>query len=120
MVIDTNGFDLGLETLETGTDARVFLGSTDPAKAILLQSSTNTMDQVISGVTIDLNRGVSDSVLPRMIGEILEDARIERRLIDRFRGARRYLAAHAAEALDAAQGPVTYGSVVSMVAEGGR
>ena len=39
------------------------------------------------------------------IGEILEDARIERRLIDRFRGARRYLAGHVAEALDAARAP---------------
>ena len=45
-------------------------------------------------------------VMLNQIGEILEDARIERRLIDRFRGARRYLAAHVAEALDAAQGPV--------------
>lgn len=54
-VLDSNGFDLGLDTLEAGNDARVFLGSADPAKGILLQSSTNTLDQVITGVSIDLN-----------------------------------------------------------------
>lgn len=53
-LLDTNGFNLGLETLEAGNDARVFLGSDDPAKAILLQSSVNTLDQAISGVSIDL------------------------------------------------------------------
>ncbi len=43
-------------------------------------------------------------VMLNQIGEILEDSRIERRLMDRFRGARRYLAGHVAEALDAARG----------------
>ncbi|MFM9994196.1 MAG: flagellar filament capping protein FliD [Phycisphaerales bacterium] len=55
MVIDTGGFDLGLATLDTGNDARVFFGSTDPAKAVLLSSSANTLDGVITGVSIDLN-----------------------------------------------------------------
>ena len=62
LILDTNGFDLGLETLEAGQDARVFLGSTDPAKAILLTSSTNTLDQVISGVSIDLLTASEDPV----------------------------------------------------------
>lgn len=62
LVIDTNGFDLGLETLDAGTDARVFLGSNDPAKAILLQSSTNTLDRAISGVSIDLLTRSDDPV----------------------------------------------------------
>jgi len=61
-ILDTNGFDLGLDTLEAGNDARVFLGSADPSKAILLQSSTNTMDQVITGVSIDLNATSEDPV----------------------------------------------------------
>lgn len=61
-ILDTNGFDLGLDTLEAGSDARVFLGSTDPARAILLQSSTNTLDQIVSGVTIDLNATSEDPV----------------------------------------------------------
>lgn len=61
-IFDSNGFDLDMQTLEAGSDARVFLGSNDPAKAILLQSSTNTMDQVISGVSIDLNATSEDPV----------------------------------------------------------
>lgn len=54
-VIDTGGLDLGLSQLDAGQDARVFFGSTDPARGLLLTSSTNTMNQVIGGVTVDLN-----------------------------------------------------------------
>lgn len=57
--IDTHGFDMGIEVLDRGEDARVFFGSSDPASAILLTSSTNTLDNVITGVNIDLN-SVSD------------------------------------------------------------
>ncbi len=42
--------------------------------------------------------------LLNQIGEILEDARIERRLADRFRGAPRYLECHAHAAVEAALG----------------
>ena len=58
-VLDTNGFDLGLDTLDEGNDARVFFGSSDPAKAVLLSSSSNTLDGVIDGTSIDL-KGTSD------------------------------------------------------------
>lgn len=53
-VMDTGSFNLGLDSLDEGNDARVFFGSTDPASAVLLSSSSNTLDSVISGVTIDL------------------------------------------------------------------
>lgn len=53
--LDTHGFDLGLRSLEQGEDARVFFGSSDPANGVLLTSSTNTLDSVITGVTIDLH-----------------------------------------------------------------
>lgn len=52
--LDTNGFDLGVSVLDKGEDSRVFFGSSDPAAGILLTSSTNTLDDVISGVNIDL------------------------------------------------------------------
>jgi flagellar hook-associated protein 2 len=52
--LDTGGFDLGLESLEAGEDARVFFGSTDPSRAVLLTSSDNTLDSVVSGLTLDL------------------------------------------------------------------
>lgn len=58
-VLDTQGFDLGLSVLEAGEDARVFFGSSDPARAVLLTSSTNTLDGVIPGVSVDL-RSVSE------------------------------------------------------------
>jgi flagellar hook-associated protein 2 len=51
--IDTGGFDLALQTLSEGTDARLFYGSADPARAVLLTSSTNTFDGVIANVRID-------------------------------------------------------------------
>jgi len=53
-VIDTGSFDLGLATLDEGHDAKVFYGSSDPAKAILMTSSRNTLDRVIPNVSIDL------------------------------------------------------------------
>jgi len=55
-VFDSGGFDLGLRTLDEGEDARVFFGSTDPATGVLLTSSSNTLDNTIRGVTIDLKR----------------------------------------------------------------
>jgi flagellar hook-associated protein 2 len=53
-VMDTGSFDLGLTTLDQGHDAKVFYGSSDPAKGVLLTSSRNTLDSVIPNVSIDL------------------------------------------------------------------
>lgn len=62
MVVDTGTFDLGAQTLDEGRDARVFFGSSDPARAVLLTSSRNTLDRVVPGVTIDL-KGTSQSTV---------------------------------------------------------
>ncbi|MEM9083713.1 MAG: flagellar filament capping protein FliD, partial [Planctomycetota bacterium] len=56
VLIDTGGFDLQLRTLSEGQDAVTFFGADDPADAILITSSSNTLDDVISGVTIDLKQ----------------------------------------------------------------
>lgn len=61
-IMDTGEFNLGLNTLNEGNDARVFFGSSDPAAAVLLSSSSNTLDSVISGVTIDLKAASEDPV----------------------------------------------------------
>ncbi|MCW5775780.1 MAG: flagellar filament capping protein FliD [Phycisphaeraceae bacterium] len=61
-ILDDGGLSLGLETLNAGEDARVFFGSSDPAKAVLLTSSTNTLDTVVTGVTIDLHATNSNPV----------------------------------------------------------
>lgn len=58
-IVDDGGIGLNLSTLNAGEDSLVFYGSTDPAKAVLLTSSANTLDGVIPGVTIDL-KGVSE------------------------------------------------------------
>lgn len=62
-LIDTGGFDLGLSTLDEGNDARVFFGSSDPASGVLLTSSTNSLDGVIQGVTLDLRSASEDPVV---------------------------------------------------------
>lgn len=61
-IIDTGGFDLGLNTLEEGQNARVFYGSTDPARGVLLSNNTNSFDGVIEGVSLDINRVSDDPV----------------------------------------------------------
>lgn len=53
-IIDTGGFDLGLTQLERGEDAKAFFGSTDPAKAVLFTSSSNTITDVFDGLTLNL------------------------------------------------------------------
>ncbi|MBN8644190.1 MAG: flagellar filament capping protein FliD [Planctomycetes bacterium] len=53
-VIDSGSLDLGLSTLSKGDDAVAFFGNADPARAILLTSSTNTLDQVVQGVSVSL------------------------------------------------------------------
>ena len=52
--IGSEGADMGLTTLSQGQDARVFFGSSDPAGAVLLTSSTNDLDGIVNGVSIDL------------------------------------------------------------------
>lgn len=61
-ILDTNGFDLDLDTLDEGDDALAFFGSSDPAKGVLLTSSTNQISGVIQGVTLDLKRASNDPV----------------------------------------------------------
>ncbi len=61
-VLDTDGFDLGLTTLTKGRDAVAFFGSGDPASAALLTSSTNTLDNAITGVTVDLRQTTTSPV----------------------------------------------------------
>jgi len=61
-IVDDGGLGLNLDTLNGGEDSLVFYGATDPAKAVLLTSSVNTLDGVIPGVTIDLHGADEDPV----------------------------------------------------------
>jgi flagellar hook-associated protein 2 len=53
-IVETGGIDLGIQTLDAGENARVFFGSSDPASAVLLSGSSNTITEVVTGVTINL------------------------------------------------------------------
>jgi len=55
MIIDTGSIDLGLATATVGDDAKVFLGGADTADALLIRSSSNTLSDIIKGVTLDLH-----------------------------------------------------------------
>lgn len=52
--IETEGYDFGFTTLTEARNSAVFYGSTDPARAILLTSDSNTLDSAITGVSINL------------------------------------------------------------------
>lgn len=54
LVIDTGGVDLGLDELVRAQDAQAFVGSTNPAEALLVSSSNNELDYVVDGLSIDL------------------------------------------------------------------
>ena len=62
VVIDDFGQNLGLTTLTRGDDAVVFFGSDDPAAGFLLTSRTNSLENVIEGVTLDLRSASDDPV----------------------------------------------------------
>lgn len=76
-LLDTNGFDMGLTTLQTGQDARVFFGSADPARGLLLSSSTNTIDNAVQGVKLDL---LSTTTAPVSVNVSRDTSEIEGKL----------------------------------------
>ncbi|MDX2131665.1 MAG: flagellar filament capping protein FliD [Planctomycetota bacterium] len=59
-IIDSGSVDLGLATLDAGSDSRVFYGSTDAARGVAIVGSSNTVDSIVPGVRIDLT-GASNS-----------------------------------------------------------
>lgn len=61
-LIDTGGFDLGLTQLQEGQDAKAFFGSSDPAKAVLFTSSSNTITDVFEGLTLNLQSASDEAV----------------------------------------------------------
>lgn len=53
-VFDDGGLGLGASTLSEAQDAVVFFGSSDPARALAITSSSNTLENVIPGATVQL------------------------------------------------------------------
>ena len=54
LVIDTAGLDLGLDTLTKAQDAVVSVGTSGASTPFLIRSSTNKLDGVVQGVSINL------------------------------------------------------------------
>jgi len=61
-ITDSGAFDFGVTTLDKGRDARVFFGSSDAATGVAVSSSTNTIDNILAGVKIDLKSTSADPV----------------------------------------------------------
>ncbi len=59
---ETTGIDLGLSLVSQGSDSRVFYGSDDPARAILVKRASNTIDGVIDGLSADIKGASSTPV----------------------------------------------------------
>jgi flagellar hook-associated protein 2 len=72
-IVDTVGAELGFTVLDRGNNSRVFFGSTDPARAVAVVSTTNTVDTLVPGVKIDL-RSTSDE--PVNLNVTTDDAAI--------------------------------------------
>lgn len=52
--IESAGADLGLSTIAKGENARVFFGSDDPARGILVSRDSNSIDGVVTGLRLDV------------------------------------------------------------------
>jgi flagellar hook-associated protein 2 len=76
---ETAGADLGLSTIAKGDDSRVFFGSDDPAKAILVTRPSNTIDGVVEGVTITAKTA---STTPVTVGVSRDNAKIVEAVTD--------------------------------------
>lgn len=60
VLFDSGTLDLGLSTIDKGSDARIIFGGSNAASGLLLTSSSNTFSNVVSGLTIDAV-GVSEN-----------------------------------------------------------
>lgn len=61
-IVDDGGFGLNLGRLSDGLDARVFFGSDEPATGLLVTSTTNSVDGLVPGVSIDLGSVSEEAV----------------------------------------------------------
>lgn len=87
MMIDSGALDLGLSTMAKAQDAVVTLGGSANSAPLLITSSTNTLENMIDGVTFNL-LSVSDEDVTISVGQDL-DGIVEsiKGFISRFNGA---------------------------------
>ena len=71
LTIDSTGIDFGFDTLTKASDAVITIGDDSVAAPLLVRSSTNTLDDVFEGVTLNL-LSVSDESVTVSITQDLE------------------------------------------------
>ena len=71
LTIDSTGIDFGFDTLTKASDAVITIGDDSVAAPLLVRSSTNTPDDVLEGVTLNL-LSVSDESVTVSITQDLE------------------------------------------------
>jgi flagellar hook-associated protein 2 len=62
LIIDSGDVDLGFTVLSKAQNAKIFFGSSDPGQAVLVSSSSNTLSNVVQGLTIQLHSTSEDAV----------------------------------------------------------
>lgn len=62
LLIDGGDVDLGLTSLVTGRDAKMFFGSSNPENGFLVTSTSNTVTTAIEGVTLNLLQASDDPI----------------------------------------------------------
>jgi len=62
LIVDSGNVDLGLNVVEKGSDAKVFFGASTPEDGMLITSNTNTFDEIITGVSVDVQKASDDPV----------------------------------------------------------
>jgi flagellar hook-associated protein 2 len=78
-VVESAGGQLDFSTLSEGSNARVFFGSSDPARALLLSSTTNSVAGVVPGLTVDVK---SADANPVTVSVTRDTAALEKALDD--------------------------------------
>lgn len=61
-IFDDGGLGLTEQTLVKAQNAKVFFGSSDPSKGVAITSTSNTLTNVVPGVTINLKNASNSSV----------------------------------------------------------
>lgn len=61
-IFDDGGLGLNTQPLVEAKNAKVFFGSSDPAKGVAITSTSNTITSVVPGVTINLKNASTSSV----------------------------------------------------------
>lgn len=87
MTIDTGGLDLGLGTLTAAQDALVSVGTGGGTASILVASASNTLTDVLPGVTINLLSASSDEVTVTTDQDINGIVESIRGFVDRYNQA---------------------------------